>query len=117
MPKLLIAFVLAVAVFAVPLVVSPAAADPGVKAANTLSNAALGWTNCPKAWADEVGKGAKNPWRGIFGALVTGPVMCGVNVGATYLGVAADVVTLPWDGNVLPPAAHASVKPPLTLKE
>ena len=115
MPKLLIAFALAVALFAaVPF---EAAADPGTKAANTLSNAALGWTNCPKAWADEVGKGAKNPVRGIFGALVTGPIMCGLNVGATYLGVAADVVTLPWDGNVLPTAAHASVKPPLTLKE
>ena len=115
MPKLLIAFALAVALFvAVPF---EAAADPGTKAANTLSNAALGWTNCPKAWADEVGKGAKNPVRGIFGALVTGPIMCGLNVGATYLGVAADVVTIPWDGNVLPPAAHASVKPPLTLKE
>lgn len=111
---LLCALVLAVAVVAVPF---EAAADPGTKAANTLSNAALGWTNCPKAWVDEVGKGAKNPLRGVLGALVTGPVMCGVNVGATYLGVAADVVSIPWGDNALPPAAHASVKPPLTLKE
>lgn len=117
MPKLLVALVLAVAVLAVAAVPFEAAADPGTKAVNTLSNAALGWTNCPKAYADEVSKGAKNPVRGIFGALVTGPIMCGLNVGATYLGVAADVVTIPWGGNVLPPAAHASVKPPLTLKE
>lgn len=115
MVKLLCALVLAVAVVA--FVPFDAAADPGTKAANTLSNAALGWTNCPKAWADEVGKGAKNPLRGVLGALVTGPVMCAVNVGATYAAVPIDVVTIPVGGNVLPPAAHASVKPPLTLKE
>ena len=117
MPKLLCAIVVTVALLAVPFVVSPAVADPGEKVTNTVSNAVFGWVNCPKAYVDEVGKGAKNPVRGIFGALITGPIMCGVNVAATYLGVAADVVTLPWDGNVLPPAALASGKPPLTLKE
>jgi len=109
-----VALVLAVAlVFAAPL---PASADASGKAVNTLSNVVLGWTNCPKAWVDE-GMKWSNPVRGMVGVLVSGPIMCVLNVGATYLGVAADVVTLPWDGNVLPPAAHASVKPPLTLKE
>ncbi len=116
MPKLLVAL-LAVAVLAVPLVVSPAAADPGVKAANTLSNVVFGWTNCPKAWADEVSKGAKNPVRGIFGALITGPIMCAVNVAATYAMVPVDILTIGSGDNVLPPAAHASGKPPIQLKE
>jgi hypothetical protein len=41
--------------------------------------------------------------------------MCGVNVAATYAMVPIDVLTVPWDGNALPPAAHASAKPPIRL--
>ncbi len=113
MPKLFAVVLAVVVLAAVPF---EAAADPGTKAANTLSNVLFGWTNCPKAVADEVGKGEKNPARGILGVF-TGAFMCGANVAATYAAVGIDILTLPWGDNVLPPAALASGKPPLTLKE
>ncbi len=81
------------------------------KVGNTIINATLGYVDCPKAWADEVSRGGE---RGVVGFFVTGPIMCGVNVGARYLGVAADLLTLPWGANVITPNALDS-KPPVRL--
>jgi hypothetical protein len=72
------------------------------KAKNTAVNAAFGVIDCPKAWRDEASrKGA----RGVVGVLITGPVMCGTNVAVRYMGVAADLLTLPWGDNVVKPTA------------
>jgi len=40
--------------------------------------------------------------------------VCGTNVAVRYLGVAADLVTLPWNGNLVKPNA-LDKKPPLRL--
>jgi hypothetical protein len=91
--------------------VAGASAEIETKAKNTGINAALGVVDCPKAWWDEASRGGG---RGIVGAVVTGPVMCGVNVAVRYLGVAADLVTLPWGDNVVKPGA-LDKKPPVRL--
>src|SRR5262245_63394804 len=89
----------------------PAWAGIEDKAKNTAINAGAGVIECPKAWIDEASRGGA---RGAVGAVVTGPVMCGANVAVRYLGVAADLVTLPWNGNLVKPNALAK-KPPLRL--
>ena len=81
------------------------------KLGNTVINAGIGYVDCPKAWVDEVSRGGE---RGVVGFFVTGPIMCGVNVGARYLGVAADLLTLPWGDNVITPNA-LDPKPPVRL--
>lgn len=81
------------------------------KVGNTIINAAIGYLDCPKAWVDEVSRAGE---RGVVGFFVTGPIMCGVNVGARYLGVAADLLTLPWGDNVVSPNA-LDPKPPVRL--
>jgi hypothetical protein len=88
-----------------------AQAGPADKAGNILINATLGWIDCPKAWADEVSRGGG---RGVAGVFVTGPLMCGANLGARYVGVAADVLTLPLGDNLVKPNALDG-KPPLRL--
>jgi hypothetical protein len=103
-------------VFVVLLVFAALAAAPAVaeikeKAKETGINAALGVVECPKAWWDEASRGGA---RGILGAVVTGPVMCGTNVAVRYLGVAADLLTLPWGDNLIKPGA-LDKKPPLRL--
>lgn len=88
-----------------------ARADMIDKSGNAVVNAALGWMDCPKAIADEFGK-ARSRWY--VGALVTAPTMCAANAGYRYIGVVADVLTLPWDGNIVQPGA-LSKHPPLRL--
>lgn len=105
---LLLLVVLTIAVASPPSV----SADWEEKAGNTISNTIFGWTNCPKAWADEIGKFKDGFWRGLAGTLITGPLLCGANVAATYVAVPVDAATIPWGKNVLPPAAHEA-KPPL----
>src|SRR3989344_9660364 len=83
-----------------PFVVTPAAADVVTKAQNTVVNTALGWLECPKAAWHEVGKAPK---RYYVGVAVTAPALCGINVGVRYLGVAGDILTLPWGGNLVSP--------------
>jgi hypothetical protein len=94
-------------------VLVPATGHAGIekKAKNTGINAALGVVDCPKAWHDEASRGGA---RGVLGAIITGPVMCGTNVAVRYLGVAADLVTLPWGDNVVKPNA-LDRKPPVRL--
>ena len=104
------------AAFVVALVLSALAAGPAVaeireKAKETGINAAVGVVECPKAWWDEASRGGA---RGIIGAVLTGPVMCGTNVVVRYLGVAADLLTLPWGDNLVKPNA-LDKKPPLRL--
>ena len=81
------------------------------KVSNTLINATVGYVECPKAWADEVSRGGE---RGVAGLFVTGPIMCGANVGVRYLGVAVDLLTLPFGDNLIKPNA-LDAKPPLRL--
>lgn len=81
------------------------------KAGNTIINAAVGYVECPKAWADELSRGGE---RGVAGLFVTGPIMCGANVGVRYLGVAVDLLTLPFGDNLVRPNA-LDAKPPLRL--
>jgi len=104
---------MAMAVAAVLIVgtITPAWAGIEAKARNTAINAAAGIIECPKAWVDEASRGGA---RGAVGAVLTGPVMCGTNVAVRYLGVAADLVTLPWNGNLVKPNA-LDKKPPLRL--
>lgn len=107
-------FVVLVAVLSlvVAALAPPAArADMLNKSGNAVVNAALGWIDCPKAIADELGK-ARSRWY--VGALVTAPTMCAANAGYRYIGVVADVLTLPWDGNLVQPGA-LSKQPPLRL--
>jgi hypothetical protein len=89
----------------VVLLPATVSADIGKKAKNTGINAALGVVECPKAWLDEAAR------RKLLGAVVTGPVMCGTNVAVRYLGVAADLVTLPWGDNVIKPNALDAKSP------
>jgi hypothetical protein len=89
----------------------PAGAELEEKAKNTGINAAVGLVECPKAWWDEA---SKKGARGVLGAVITGPVMCGANVAVRYLGVAADLLTLPWGDNIVKPNA-LDKKPPFTL--
>lgn len=107
--------VLSVVLSLIALPAAPAFADAGAKALNTASNTLFGWTNCLKAMGHEVAKGQRNFLRGVAGAVVTGPIMCGVNVAATYATVPIDAVTIPWGKNILPPAAHQSADPPIKL--
>ena len=88
-----------------------AQAGEGNKVSNTIINASVGYIECPKAWADEVSRGGE---RGVAGLFVTGPIMCAANVGVRYLGVAADLLTLPFGDNVVKPNALDS-KPPVRL--
>jgi hypothetical protein len=81
------------------------------KAKNTGINAAAGVVECPKAWWDEASRPGA---RGVLGAVVTGPVMCGANVAVRYVGVAADLLTLPWGDNLVRPNA-LDKKPPVRL--
>ncbi len=90
---------------------STASARIEEKAKNTGINAALGVVDCPKAWWDEASRSGA---RGVVGAVVTGPVMCGVNVAARYIGVAADLLTLPWGDNIVKPGA-LDKRPPVRL--
>lgn len=87
------------------------AGDAADKVGNTVINAAVGYIDCPKAWLDEVSRGGE---RTVVGFFVTGPIMCGANVGLRYLGVAADLLTLPWGDNFVTPNA-LDKKPPLRL--
>lgn len=95
------------------VVLAPATVQAGIekKAKNTAINAALGVVECPKAWHDEASRGGA---RGVVGAIITGPVMCGTNVAVRYLGVAADLLTLPWGDNVVKPNA-LDRRPPVRL--
>lgn len=93
------------------VVAGPASAEIAEKAKNTGINAALGVVECPKAWWDEASRGGV---RSVVGTLVTGPVMCGTNVAVRYLGVAADLLTLPWGDNVVKPNA-LDKNPPVRL--
>ena len=95
------------------LILTPpiAEADMATKAKNTGVNAALGVVDCPKAWHDEATRGGA---RGLLGVVITGPIMCGTNVAVRYLGVAADLATLPWGDNVIKPNA-LDRKPPVRL--
>jgi hypothetical protein len=86
-------------------------ADIAEKAKNTGINAAVGVVDCPKAWRDEATRPGA---RGVLGVVITGPVMCGTNVAVRYLGVAADLLTLPWGSNVITPNA-LDPKPPVRL--
>jgi hypothetical protein len=86
-------------------------ADIEEKAKNTGINAAVGVIDCPKAWYEEASRPGA---RGVLGVVITGPVMCGANVAVRYLGVAADLLTLPWGDNVIKPNA-LDRKPPLRL--
>ena len=81
------------------------------KVGNTIINAATGYLECPKAWVDEVSRGGE---RSVVGFFVTGPIMCGANVGVRYFGVAVDLLTLPWGDNLVKPNA-LDPKPPLRL--
>jgi len=90
---------------------TPAWAGIETKAKNTAINAGAGVIECPKAWIDEASRGGA---RGAVGAVLTGPIMCGTNVAVRYLGVAADLATLPWNGNLVKPNA-LSKKPPVRL--
>lgn len=90
---------------------TPVAAGMAEKAKNTGINAGFGVAECPKAWMDEA---SRDGARGIVGMIVTGPLMCGTNVAVRYLGVAADLVTLPWGDNVVKPNVFDK-KPPLRL--
>ena len=81
------------------------------KVGNTIINAATGYLDCPKAWVDEVSRGGE---RSVVGFFLTGPIMCGANVGVRYIGVAADLLTLPWGDNFVKPNA-LDAKPPLRL--
>ena len=102
------------------LVLPTAAADAGMadKAVNTAANTAFGWIDCGKAVADEVSKAAS---RAYVGTPVTAAAMCGLNVAVRYLGVAVDWATLPfswWEPlsrNVVNPAVHESLSPPVEL--
>ncbi len=67
------------------------AGDAPDKVGNTIINATVGYVDCPKAWLDEVSRGRE---RSVVGFFITGPIMCGANVGVRYLGVAADLLTL-----------------------
>lgn len=87
---------------------APAGADIVEKAENTAINAAVGVVECPKAWWDEASRGGV---RSFVGALVTGPVMCGANLAVRYIGVAADIVTLPWGDNLVKPNALDKASP------
>ena len=87
------------------------AGDASDKVGNTIINATVGYVDCPKAWLDEVSRGRE---RAVVGFFVTGPIMCGANVGVRYLGVAADLLTLPWGDNLVTPNA-LDAKPPLRL--
>lgn len=87
------------------------AGDAADKVTNTIINATIGYVDCPKAWLDEVSRGRE---RSIVGFFITGPIMCGANVGVRYLGVAADLLTLPWGDNFVTPNA-LDAKPPLRL--
>ena len=102
---------IAAALVMVALVPATVHADMQEKAKNTAINAALGGIDCPKAWWDEVSRGGV---RGVFGAVITGPVMCATNLAVRYLGVGADLATLPWGDNVVKPNALDS-KPPVRL--
>lgn len=103
--------VVLVAVLSLVVAAKAARADMLGKSGNAIVNAALGWVDCPKAIADEIGK-ARSRWY--VGALVTAPTMCAANAGYRYIGVVADVLTLPWDGNLVQPGA-LSKQPPLRL--
>jgi len=98
-------------VAALCLTATTASADIVEKAKNTGINAGLGVVECPKAWWDEA---SREGIRGVIGAVVSGPVMCGANLAVRYLGVAVDIITLPWGDNVIKPNALDS-KPPLRL--
>jgi len=87
------------------------AGDAPDKVGNTIINAATGYLDCPKAWADEVSRGGG---RSVVGFFVTGPIMCGANVGVRYFGVGVDLLTLPWGDNLVKPNA-LDAKPPLRL--
>ncbi len=87
------------------------AGEASDKVGNTIINATIGYVDCPKAWLDEASRGRE---RSVVGFFVTGPIMCGANVGVRYLGVAADLVTLPWGDNLVTPNA-LDAKPPLRL--
>ena len=96
----LVALTVLVALSPLPFVATPAAADVVTKAQNTVVNTALGWLECPKAAWHEA---AQAPKLYYVGVAVTAPALCAVNVGVRYLGVAGDILTLPWGGNLVSP--------------
>lgn len=100
-----------VALFLLVFVGAPASADMAEKTRNTGINTAVGVVDCPKAWWDEASRGGV---RSVIGTLVTGPLMCGTNLAVRYLGVAADILTLPWGDNVVKPNA-LDKHPPVRL--
>lgn len=104
-------FVTVVALTVGLLAFTPAHAGMGEKTGNTIVNATLGAAECPKAWADEVSRGGE---RSVIGFFITGPLMCGTNVAVRYLGVAADLLTLPVGDNVIQPNV-LDPKPPVRL--
>lgn len=84
-----------------PLPFVPAAqADMVSKAQNTVINGTLGWLECPKAVWSEAMMPEK---RSYVGVVVTAPALCAINTGIRYLGVAGDILTLPWGGNLVSP--------------
>jgi len=101
---------------------APASADTGAnantgdrmrtKTLNTGANTLFGWVDCPKAMADEFSKANERLYVGV---LVTAPLMCGVNTAVRYLGVAADIMTLPWGDNLVQPGVLQKPNPPVTL--
>jgi|SRR3989338_715482 len=104
---------LAAALLATTFGSASAYADTGTKAVDIAANTLVGWTECGKAAADEVKKASD---RAYIGVLVTAPVMCGVNVAVRYLGVVADILTLPFsDRETVEPAVYKSWKPAVQL--
>ena len=102
--KRMLAILLVLSVAALPLTTPvPASADAGQKAVNTGSNFLLGWVDCPKAYADEVNQ--QEWWRVALGLFITGPIMCGVNVGARYATSPVDLLTIPFGDNLLTPGS------------
>jgi len=90
---------------------TPASAEFKDKAQNTGINLLFGVADCPKAWGDELSRGGV---RSVVGAVITGPLMCGTNVAVRYLGVAADILTLPVGDNTIKPNA-LDRQPPVRL--
>lgn len=74
----------------------------GAKTLNTGANALVGWADCGKGIADEVRRARERFWVGIA---ITAPVSCAGNLIVRYLGVVADLATLPWGDNIVKPSA------------